>query len=795
MATQIIGSGLTPVSPSATGVGDSLLVLSGGTALSASILGGTETIDGTDSQGTVTSHGVAGIYAGGLAIGTLIEDRAVQTVQPGGSARDATITGSGWQIVSAGASVQGSLVESGGFEAVSGLGITLDGTIAQGGTLALQGYPPYSGHPAAPGIAQNLSVLSGGFAVVSADGVIDGGTIANGGIVFALSNGAVTGVDIAASGYLVAIPGSFLSGDTGPVVSTGILMTQGTDAVTSAASTTASLAAGSGAQAFILPQGTALGGTLSAGATERIYADGAASGVTLSGGYQIISDGGLASGTVLDGGAVQYVFFGGSAVGTVVDSGFSIVDDGGTATGVTVGSGGNQSLDGVAIGTIIGSGGGQTVDDGGTAISTTIESGGFAFVDYTISAATISGGGYAVISDGIALGVTVDSGGTLMVLSGSETSGITIQSGGLMVVLPANPKGGATVTSGPTVISGSDVISSDAVLVVSGAADVTVYSGAAAAPALGSGASSFVLSGGHESGAVISNLGSSEVFSGGTAVGTTIDAGGVLLVNAGAVISGGVTFLGISGTLRTAETTLPDAVINGFAPGDIIDLRTVSGSDLSASLTSAGMLDVTSGSAIVANFQLSGTQPSAGTTVSVSTDPDTGDALVTLTAATTADGGSVAGNAQPIDIPLYLVPFGDGFKVGIEVSLNGGQTYEMEEFDTGASGFFSAYNAAWWSSYTVVSNTPVVMNYSSGNAYNSETVSTDLTLQTTDGAPLSIDDATVGLITSAQNNNGRADLCQSPWQRHRPGDQRQRHVLHRPERFRLRHRRPDHEHP
>jgi antigen 43 len=466
MATQIIGSGLTPVSPSATGVGDSLLVLSGGTALSASILGGTETIDGTDSQGTVTSHGVAGIYAGGLAIGTLIEDRAVQTVQPGGSARDATITGSGWQIVSAGASVQGSLVESGGFEAVSGLGITLDGTIAQGGTLALQGYPPYSGHPAAPGIAQNLSVLSGGFAVVSADGVIDGGTIANGGIVFALSNGAVTGVDIAASGYLVAIPGSFLSGDTGPVVSTGILMTQGTD-----------------------------------------------------------------------------------------------------------------------------------------------------------------------------------------------------------------------------------------------------------------------------------------------------------------------------------------AVINGFAPGDIIDLRTVSGSDLSASLTSAGMLDVTSGSAIVANFQLSGTQPSAGTTVSVSTDPDTGDALVTLTAATTADGGSVAGNAQPIDIPLYLVPFGDGFKVGIEVSLNGGQTYEMEEFDTGASGFFSAYNAAWWSSYTVVSNTPVVMNYSSGNAYNSETVSTDLTLQTTDGAPLSIDDATVGLITSAQNNNGRADLCQSPWQRHRPGDQRQRHVLHRPERFRLRHRRPDHEHP
>jgi autotransporter passenger strand-loop-strand repeat protein len=752
MATQIISSGLTPVSPGATGAGESLLVLSGGTALSAAIIGGTETIDGTDSSGTVTAHGVQGVYAGGLAVGTVVDDEAVQTVLAGGSAQDADVTASGTQLVWAGGSVQDSLVDSGGFAWIFSTGSTRDGTIANGGTLALEGL----GNGTGQAIAQDMSVQSGGFVVVSSDGAMDGGTIASGGIVFALSNGTVSGMDVASGGYLVAAPGAMVSNDTGgTVVATGILVLQGTEAVTLSAPTTATLDLGSGAQAFILPQGTALGDTLSDGAAERIYAGGAASGATLSGSYQIISAGGFASGTVLDQGAVQYVFSSGSAMGTVVNSGFSIVDYGGTATGVTVESGGNQSVDGVAIATILGSGGGQTIDDFGTAISTTIDSGGFAFVyvSSVISAATIGGGGYAVLVGGTALGVTVDSGGTLIAMSGAKTSGVDVESGGLMVLLPKIADSGAALASGPTVISGGAVISGDAVIVISGAADVTLYSGSGAAPALGSGASSFVLSGGLQSGAVISNNGSSAVFAGGTAVDTTIDAGGLLLVDSGAVISGPITFSGISGTLKTAETTLPGAFISGFAPGDIIDLPTVSGADLSASLTSAGVLAVTSAGTTVASFQLSGTQPGANATFSVGTDPNSGDALVTVTSATTAGGSSVAGNAQPIDIPLYLVPYGDGFKVGIEVSLNGGQTYEMEEFDTGASGFFSTYNAAWWSSYSTVSAKPVVMSYDSGNSYNAEVVSTDVTLQTTNGTPLSVDDVNVGLITLAEGKD------------------------------------------
>jgi autotransporter passenger strand-loop-strand repeat protein len=762
MATQIISSGLTPVSPSATNAGSSLLVLSGGTALSASIIGGTETISGTDIRGTLMSHGFEGISSGGLADGTLVEDGAVQTVLNQGVATGAHVTASGSQLVSAGATVADTLVDSGGFQAVSGLGTAIQGTIANAGTLVLEGYDPSSGQA----VAQDLSVSSGGFAVVSAYGVIDGGTIASGGIVFALSNGTVSGVDVAPGGYLIAAPGATVSVTQGStVISTGILVIQGTDAVTRYAPTAASLDLGSGGQAFILPQGTALGGILSAGAAERIYSGGAASGVTLSGGYQIVSDGGFASGTVLDQGAAQYVFFGGSAVGTVVNTGFSIVDYGGTATGVTVGSGGNQSLDGVAIGTILSNGGGQTVDDGGVAISTTIDSGGFAFVYNTISAATISGGGYAVISDGTALGVTIDSGGTLINLTSGQTSGGTIESGGLLVLFPQNVESGtavasggtliafdAGVASGATVASGGVVVSGGAVVIISGAADVTLISGSGARPTLGSGASSFVLSGGLESDAVIGNHGSSEVFAGGTAVDTTIDAGGLLLVKAGAVIGGAITFSGISGTLKTAETALPGVVISGFAPGDIIDLPTVTGSGLAASVTSADVLDVTSDGTVVADFQLSTTQSYTGATFSVGTELSNGDALVTMTSATTADGSSVAGNAQPIDIPLYLVPFGDGFKVGIEVSLNGGQTYEMEEFDTGASGFFSAYNPAWWSSYSVVSDTPVVMSYDSGNAYTAEAVSTNVTLQTTNGTPLSVNDVTVGLITSAENS-------------------------------------------
>lgn len=48
------------------------------------------------------------------------------------------------------------------------------------------------------------------------------------------------------------------------------------------------------------------------------------------------------------------------------------------------------------------------------------------------------------------------------------------------------------------------------------------------------------------------------------------------------------------------------------------------------------------------------------------------------------------------DVPLYIFPdSAGGYKIGINVSLNSGQTYQMYEFDTGGQGFWSAYNASW----------------------------------------------------------------------------------------------------
>ncbi len=55
---------------------------------------------------------------------------------------------------------------------------------------------------------------------------------------------------------------------------------------------------------------------------------------------------------------------------------------------------------------------------------------------------------------------------------------------------------------------------------------------------------------------------------------------------------------------------------------------------------------------------------------------------------------------ESVTIPLKVVQIpGVGIKVGIEVSLGGGAP-RLYTFDTGSSGFYAAYNAAWWPSFT-----------------------------------------------------------------------------------------------
>jgi autotransporter passenger strand-loop-strand repeat protein len=768
MSSQIISSGT--VTPAVTSAGDSLIVLSGATALSASVLGGTERIDGTDQGGTVTQHGFQGVSSGGMAISATIEQSATQTVLSGGSAVDTVLTSGGYQLVSFGGTVSDTLVGSNGFEVISG-GSAFGTTVTSAGAVVLSGFTN------ANGVVDSLTVDSGGMAVISANGLVDGGAIGSGGVIFALSGSTVSDLDIASGGDLIEEPGATVAkiSGAGIVINSGVAVVQASTGVVFQARTADGLSLGSGAQALVLPHGTAIGGTLTKGAEQSLFSGGTASGVTLSGSFQVVSSGGFASGTTLDDGAVQYVFSSGSAIGTVVDSGFSIVEAGGTAISNTIHSGGNQSVDGVAIGTTVSNGGGQYVFSGALAISTVIDSGGYTFaygfisnngtiIPTVLSAAVIESGGFAVLSGkAVAIGVAVNSGGTFMDQSGSIASATTVGPGGVMVVQPNGTASDTTAESGGTFVilpdtsvtgtvaeSGADIVSGG-VAILSGAATVTLASGTSNL-SVGSGVSNFILSGGTETGTVTGNHGFSEVGSGGTAIDMTNSAGGELILKSGAVTSGAITFSGIDATLKTDETTLPGTVISGFAAGDAIDLPTVAGSNLSATLTSANVLDVVSGGSTLASFQLDPSQSFSGASFTVGTASN-GNAEVTLATSPTADSGSVAGNAQPIDIPLYVLPFDGSYKVGIELSLNGGQTYQMYEFDTGASGLYAAYNPSWWSSYSVVSDIPAANAYASGNSYIGQAVSTNVTFQTASGAPLTVDNTNVGLITSAENPN------------------------------------------
>jgi hypothetical protein len=84
------------------------------------------------------------------------------------------------------------------------------------------------------------------------------------------------------------------------------------------------------------------------------------------------------------------------------------------------------------------------------------------------------------------------------------------------------------------------------------------------------------------------------------------------------------------------------------------------------------------------------------------------------------------------NVPLYIFPDSvGGYKIGINVSLNGGQTYQMYEFDTGGQGFWSAYNASWFTNPVTSGDTFTTNTYSSGITYAAQVVTEPITLQGT----------------------------------------------------------------
>jgi autotransporter passenger strand-loop-strand repeat protein len=169
-----------------------------------------------------------------------------------------------------------------------------------------------------------------------------------------------------------------------------------------------------------------------------------------------------------------------------------------------------------------------------------------------------------VLSGAAARGTTVADGGEQdvfgtasgTVLNGTEVvygkgSGATIGFSGLQYIYSGGPATGAIVSGGNS--------------------DQQAYGVASNTSALAGGAL-FVGARGSSVDALIGNAGNEFIISGGTGIGTTISGSGVLEVADGSILgsSTNLTFAGTGGTLQVNDTTMPTAVIGGFAPGDTL---------------------------------------------------------------------------------------------------------------------------------------------------------------------------------------------------------------------------------
>jgi autotransporter passenger strand-loop-strand repeat protein len=216
---------------------------------------------------------------------------------------------------------------------------------------------------------------------------------------------------------------------------------------------------------------------------------------------------------------------------------------------------------------------------------------------------------------GSASGTIVSSGGHENVESGGTGSNTVVSSSGSLVVLSGGLADPATIYSG-----GSE----------------TIRAGATDDGAHISGGTQFDY--GLASGVTIFT-GSQVVSSGGTAVHDTIS-GGTVVLETGAVASGGITFAS-SGTLEVFGSAMPSATISGFTSGDIIDLAAIaSGAGGRAVLASGNVLDVLEGGSTYA-LQLNPSQSFSGDQFVVTSDGSGGTDVTVVPFSATVSSGTL----------------------------------------------------------------------------------------------------------------------------------------------------------
>lgn len=125
-------------------------------------------------------------------------------------------------------------------------------------------------------------------------------------------------------------------------------------------------------------------------------------------------------------------------------------------------------------------------------------------------------------------------------------------------------------------------------------------------------------------------------------------------------------------------------------------------------------------------------------------------ATALATALASAAMPAAGDTSQSVTIPLSIVNVpGVGIKIGIRIGLGGGPP-KLYTFDTGSSGLYAAYNAAWWPNLTPLGGPQIPQSYGSDLTLTANGVSTLLTIPTENGE-LNVT-AEVGQIVGAGGN-------------------------------------------